>query len=251
MVQWTWAAASTRGTSHARNDTRRQDAFSCSIDRDSGIFVAVLSDGAGSCLMGGEGASLVCRGLLSLAMAQVRSGRLPSDNMIASWVDIIRARIAKAAENRCLQSRDFAATLILVVSSGFNTVVAHIGDGCVVLQCAETSNWISASWPDNGEYASTTFFVTDEPVPKLRISRYNDRISAVAAFTDGIERLVLDLELERPHRPFFDGIIRPVIQSSLIGRDAELCTMLGRYLNGDAINARTDDDKSLILAVAR
>lgn len=251
MGQWTWAAASARGTSHSRNNTRIQDAFSCSMDCDSGTFLAVLSDGAGSSLMGGEGASLVCRGLLSLAKAQISSGLPPSDKMIESWVDTLRARIAKAAENRSLKSRDFAATLILVVSSGANTLVAHIGDGCVVLQCAETSNWFAASWPDHGEYASTTFFVTDEPLPKLRISRHNDRISALAAFSDGIERLALDLELEQPHRPFFDGIIRPVVESAVIGRDAELCAMLGKYLNGEAINARTDDDKSLILAVSR
>jgi hypothetical protein len=189
--------------------------------------------------------------VLSLAKAHVSSGQLPSDDTIQTWIHSVRERISEAAEKRGLQSRDFAATLICVISSGDNTVVAHIGDGCAVLQSSETSDWLAASWPDHGEYASTTFFVTDDPEPKLRISRYENSISALALFSDGIERLALDLATERPHTPFFQGIIRPIAESQAIGRDAELCTMLGRYLSGDAINARTDDDKSLILAVRR
>lgn len=252
-MRWTWAAASCRGTSHAKHGIRRQDAFSCFSSANAGdTFFAVVSDGAGSATKGGEGASLTCRIFASRARAHFAlSLGLPSEDLIRSWLDETRDRISQAAEKRVLEPRDFAATLICAISSGSETLVAHVGDGCAVVQSAETSNWIAASWPDQGEYASTTFFVTDDPEPRLRISRHEKLISAIVVFTDGIERLALDLAANQPHKPFFDGIIRPVVETSVSGRDPALSRMLSTFLNGDTVNERTDDDKTVVLAVRR
>jgi hypothetical protein len=53
------------------------------------------------------------------------------------------------------------------------------------------------------------------------------------------------------HAPFFQGILGPVAGSEIAGRDHKLCAALARYLESDAVNARTDDDKTLLVAAYR
>jgi len=209
----------------------------------------MVSDGAGSASFGGQGAWITCRTIVEAARKHfAASPEMPSDDQCWSWVDEVRNRIACAANSRATEPRQFAATLVTVIASDTETLILHVGDGAAVLQA--NGGWEAPSWPENGEYASTTFFVTDEPVARLRITRA-PRAMAVAVFTDGIERLALDFASECPHAPFFDGIIRPVTRAEEPGRSRSLAASLARYLDSDAINERTDDDKSLILACRR
>jgi hypothetical protein len=176
---------------------------------------------------------------------------LPTDEMLWEWINVARQRISQAAQARELTARDFAATVIFSISSGANTLVAHIGDGSAVARCEETNEWTALSWPSQGQYASSTFFVTDTPEPKLIISRFDTPVSALALFSDGIERLALDMAAQKPFKPFFDGMIKPIASTQAEGCDLRLSQQLSSYLNSDAVNARTDDDKTLILAVCR
>jgi hypothetical protein len=173
------------------------------------------------------------------------------DDIVCSWVCEARNCVAKAAAKRDLAPRDFATTMIAVVTDGMETLVAHIGDGAVVVQDANDHQWHVVSWPSHGEYTSTTYFVTDDPQPRLILQRREVPISAIVAFTDGLERLALDFAARRAHPPFFQGILGPVMASETIGRDRGLCAALARYLDSDAVNARTDDDKTLLVAAYR
>lgn len=253
MSHWTWAAASSRGTSHARSGERRQDAFACSTPAgNNSPLIAVLCDGAGSARMGGEGAALVARIVASRARERCRAGlgTLP-DDVVWSWVTEARDHVARAASKRDLTARDFATTMICVISDGSETLVAHVGDGAVVVRDAGDKAWHVIAWPSHGEYASTTYFVTDEPQPKLILYRRSGLISALVAFTDGLERLALDFGTGQAHAPFFQGILGPVAGSETVCRDHKLCAALARYLESDAVNARTDDDKTLLVAAYR
>lgn len=253
MLQWTWVSAEYRGTSHERTGAPMQDAHSCFVahnERD--IFVSVVADGAGSASFGGQGASLACRLLANAVRAHFRvQVSLPSDSDIESWVDVARDQVFSVAIRRSLQPREFASTLIFAMTDGENTVIAHIGDGCCVLQDRATGQWLTPSWPDHGEYASTTHFLTDEPTIALRITRYSAPISAMVSFTDGLERLALDFAAARPFDRFLNGICLPLFKSRAQGRDRKLSEQLREYLNSQQINGRTDDDKTLILAVPR
>lgn len=216
------------------------------------MFFAVVSDGAGSASHGGQGASLTCRVLAIHARAHFRkTTNLPSDEDIVAWVDAAKDNIWVAATQRGLQLRNFAATLVCVISNGNDTVIAHVGDGCAVMKILGNDNWIAASWPNHGEYASTTFFVTDDKELKLRITRLAVEVVACAVFTDGIERLALDFRNNIPFEPFFNAVMNPVIASERRGHDVRLSEKLRDFLNSDSVNARTDDDKSLILAVKK
>jgi len=253
MSKWTWAAASCRGTSHLRNSTRIQDAFQCCLNKtNNDIFIAIVADGAGSSLMGGQGASVLSRCIRNNAQTYFQQAReMPTDDVLKTWIDFAREQLLIAATNRQLLVKDFATTLVCAISSAAETIIIHIGDGCAVVKNAETCSWETASWPSHGEYASTTFFVTDDPYPRVNISRFSKTISAVALFSDGLERLALDFAVKQPHQAFFNSVSRAVFASSAAGRDDQLSRHLSRFLDSNEVNSRTDDDKTIVIAVTR
>lgn len=251
MPAWNWARASCRGVSHVKQGTRRQDALSC-LSATPSTLIAVVADGAGSTSHGGEGASVTVRTIMCRALAHVRSTNcIPDDDAIWAWTDEVRDRLARAAAERSIDRKAFAATLVGVISTGESTVVFHVGDGAAVGRNPATGAWEALSWPEHGEYASTTYFMTDDPGIRLRIRRIETTLNAVVVFSDGIERLALSFADSAPHEPFFKGIVKAVEDSNATGCDLELSQKLARYLDSPLINERTDDDKSLIIAVLK
>lgn len=184
-----------------------------------------------------------------MAQRHIRSTLLlPGDETVLEWIDEIRDKISYAASIRGKRPRDFAATLIAVLSNGTDTLIAQIGDGCAVFKDEGASEWRIPLWPDHGEYASTTNFITDDPVVKCRITRDRAEISVLAVLTDGLERLSLDMAAQKPSSAFFDGMSKPLLAGSAGGKNVALSKMLKEYLDGEAVCSRTDDDKTLVIA---
>lgn len=206
----------------------------------------IVSDGAGSASHGGQGASLVCR-MLSTAVRDWMRARpgLPSDEEVREWIDAVRDRIALAAEKRGLTKRHFASTLVALIVRDGEMLSLQVGDSALVAR--KEGSWKALCWPENGEFASTTYFLTDDPEPRLRIVRAADEYEAFAAFSDGIESVALHHAAREPHARFFDPMIKPVDAAVERGRLMNLSSALGRYLDGPAICERTDDDKTLVL----
>jgi serine/threonine protein phosphatase PrpC len=232
--------------------TRKQDAFACFLaGGDAPAFCAIVCDGAGSAAYGGQGASLTCR-ILSVALRRHFCGRpdLPDDGQLWAWVDLARDAISAAAQRKGSNRRAFASTLVMLVVGVDGVLVGHIGDGAVVGR-EQDGLWRSLSWPDNGEYASTTYFVTDDPAPKLRLSRFDGGMDAFALFSDGIEDLALDQKATIPHEPFFRTMIGPLDVAAEPGKNRRLSAALAQFLGSARVGERTDDDKSLILASAK
>ena len=143
--------------------------------------------------------------------------------------------------------RDFASTLIGTLIGEDVAVIIHVGDGgCVYRHCGDFA-WKVATWPAQGEYAATTFFVTDEPQPSVNFAAISVPIHELAVFSDGIERLALDFASKTAYSPFFDSIFAP-LRATIPGRDRRISKALQAFLDGPAICDRTDDDKTIILA---
>jgi hypothetical protein len=244
---WRWAAASKIGTAHIRKGTRKQDSFACFAPREE-ILCAIVCDGAGSAPLGGEGASLVCRTISrGIRSHFANATSLPEDEHVWVWIDQARDLLVLAAKRREQTRRAFASTLVLLLAAPEGVLVAHIGDGAAVARLKE-GGWETLSSPANGEYASTTFFVTDDPAPQLRITRYEAKFDAFVSFTDGIESLALDLKTMSPHEPFFRVMMTPLDKLAVPGRDAGLSRSLGDFLASGRVCGKTDDDKTVILA---
>ena len=250
MAGWTWAAARRRGTSHFKSGTPCQDAHRVFATTAGDTLIAVVSDGAGSAPHGGAGAFIAARTLAGAAAAHAASNPdLPGEEQFWSWLDDARDRIGTAAAKRDAQPRDFAATLVMAVANDTGAVLALVGDGAAAVR--SDGEWTVPSWPQQGEYASTTYFVTDEPAARLRVVQLDRRPGALVLMSDGLERLALDFAGKRPHLPFFNTIVGPVERRDVVGRDSRLSRSLAAYIGSEAVNARTDDDKSLVIAVAR
>lgn len=243
--RWRWAAASRIGTSHFKSGTRKQDAYSIS-DNSGEALCLIVSDGAGSASHGGQGASLVCR-LLTVNFREWfgAHSQLPDDDEVRAWIDELRDRLASVAEKRRLIRRQFAATLIMLMIKGNEFVALQIGDSGMVGR--RDNRREAVCWPENGEFASTTFFVTDDPEPRLRIVRLPLHFDAFALFSDGIDHVALDHISAQPHARFFDPMMKPIDQAQDAGKLVNLSKALGRYLDSPSICERTDDDKTLIL----
>lgn len=161
----------------------------------------------------------------------------------------VRKGIYTAVESENLKARDFACTFLGVLSAPNGTLVLQVGDGGVVI---DTGTGLEvAVVPMFGEYANMTYFVTDEDAVKLmKTKTYPDRAIKVAAFTDGIQRLALNLATNTPHvpffAPFFDGMMKAAVE-----QEDQLQGLLSNFLGSQAVNDRTDDDKTLVLAVWR
>lgn len=148
-----------------------------------------------------------------------------------------------AQATKKLVLRDFATTLQLVIITTHSLGAVQIGDGAVVIQRA--NNEIEAvTWPDHGEYVNQTSFITDEDY--LAQAQYRSipshEVQAIALFTDGLERLALELNEKKPYEPFFTPIFRFAADSNSTQEDLVV------YLESDPICERTDDDKTLVVA---
>ena len=251
-MAWRWASASKIGTSHLRTGTRKQDALHCFLaGREESALCALVCDGAGSASFGGEGASLISR-VISVSLREhfQTQTSLPTDDEVWGWIDQARDLLAEAAAHRSCTRREFASTLVLLVVSGAQALAVHVGDGAIVVR-GQAGEWRALTWPENGEYASTTYFLTDDPSPRVRITRHPADFDAAAVFSDGIETLALDLAAEIPHEPFFRTMIGPLDAAKAEGRVRGLSDALGKFLESPRVCDRTDDDKSLIVASAR
>lgn len=163
-------------------------------------------------------------------------------------VDDIRDRIGAAASRTEAPLRDYAATLVGTIIGPTWASIVHVGDGSCVFRLRGSPSWQVASWPANGEYASTTYFVTDDPEPNIRMSHIDGEVEELAVFTDGIERLVLQFDTQTAFGPFFETMFGPLRTVTAGGRDRSLSRQLRSFLDSAALTDRTDDDKTLILA---
>jgi hypothetical protein len=248
---WRWAGAISTGTSHLKRRSLCQDFASCmSFATPSGpLMVAVVSDGAGSASHSRHGSRMVCHGFMRGLAHHVQDadGEPPDEEAVFSMLDTIRDRIATAAKRAHRSKRAFASTLVAVIAAQDWTVIVHVGDGACAVSANGKSTWHVPSWPWHGEYASSTAFVTEDPVPRLRLTLLKHSIDRFAVFSDGLERLVLDHGTKRAFTPFFERMLLPLQQSTARGRDRHLSQALRQFLSGNNVTDRTDDDTSLII----
>lgn len=252
-MTWRVVSASKIGTSHILTGTPCQDScwaqVSC-LHNQQPLLSMFVADGAGSAEKGGVGAELAIEAAAAFVAKKVAQGEFGlSDALATDIVLAVRKGIYTAVESENLKARDFACTFLGVLSAPNGTLVLQVGDGGVVI---DTGTGLEvAVVPMFGEYANMTYFVTDEDAVKLmKTKTYPDRAIKVAAFTDGIQRLALNLATNTPHvpffAPFFDGMMKAAVE-----QEDQLQGLLSNFLGSQAVNDRTDDDKTLVLAVWR
>ncbi len=250
-MSWKLVYASEVGTSHLLNDSPCQDSCWVHVDclADGQPFLSMFAaDGAGSAARGGEGADLAIEAAASFVAKKIAHGEFGLNDTLATDIILaIRERIYDAADAAKLKARDYACTFLGVLSSSHGTLVFQIGDGGVVLDTG--AGLELAVIPMSGEYANMTNFVTDDDAVTVLVTKYYpDRAIRIAAFTDGIQRLALNLAANTPHEPFFSPFFNGMAKATS-EQEEILQGLLIRFLGSQPVNERTDDDKTLALAL--
>ena len=255
---WKYGFASVAGTFHVKSSTPCQDASRVEVVRDAGgaeILIAVASDGAGSATQAQRGSALACDLFIDEVRSQIEWGNtraLLSDNFIANWLAKFRGIATGWSGPESARINDFASTLLAAVVWNDRAIYFQIGDGAIVESRRDDPDpYTVVCWPQQGEYANMTNFLTDDDAEKkvVREAR-SGAIDEIAIFTDGIQRLALDYGARTAHTPFFAPLFA-WLRPRPGGASRELSDSLAVYLNSDKINSRTDDDKTLILATQR
>jgi hypothetical protein len=219
------------------------------------VLVAVASDGAGSASLAQLGSTLACDMFIDEVKSRIEGGNarsLLADNFIAEWVGKFRRLAFGWSHDEGVRMQDLACTLLAAVVWSDHAIYFQIGDGAIVeSRRDEPDRYKVVCWPQQGEYANMTNFLTDDDAAeKIVREERSGVIDEVAIFTDGIQRLALDYRARSAHAPFFTPFfawVRPRVG----GYSRELSESLSVYLNSEKINSRTDDDKTLILATRR
>jgi hypothetical protein len=249
---WKLLLGSAAGTSHERNGDGCQDYAHgvVVIGDESPVLVAACADGAGSASQAALGARLACLGFIRLVCEVLRDGvamrQLDASRALA-WHDKVRGLLSLEAAVRNVELRDLACTLLTAIVGQDRAVFSQIGDGAIIY--AEGGGYHTAFWPQTGEYASTTFFLTGgDFADRLAFRVLEQRIDELALLTDGLQPLALHYASCTVHGPFFEPMFGKLRRSPDV---AALEAPLMQFLTSRAVNDRTDDDKTLILATRR
>jgi hypothetical protein len=252
---WLYAAASALGTSHEKLGSPCQDAHACDVllsATGEPVLVAVVADGAGSASRSQEGARLACALVVDEVRALCDTGGSAGDfsrETVCDWLVRFQNEIGARASSEGLVPRDFACTLVAAVVGLDQAAFFQIGDGAMVVSDGDDYAWVF--WPDTGEYENLTFFATDpHACEHLHFDLCERSIEEIALFSDGLQRLALHYQTRTAHGPFFRSLLAAVRAAG--GESPEtLSAKLTSYLASPAVNERTDDDKTLILATRR
>lgn len=248
---WKMLQSSIAGTSHAQLGTPCQDASRIALihsELTDDVLVLSCADGAGSSKYASEASLAACNHLCSIVENHVQASegelRLDTD-VVKLWIDGIHEHLGKLATESNESMREWACTFLGGVLTKDKSLFFQLGDGAIVRQI-EPDGFHTVFWPDNGEYANQTNFITDENyAANIQSILLEEPTTGIAMLTDGIQRLALDFKLQDAHAPFFRPMFEALRQAD---QTTQLEMELTKFLSSDAVNKRTDDDKTLVLA---
>lgn len=252
-MSWKFVNATAIGTSHIKHGFPCQDfslVVGCQDKLGDQNVIAIVSDGAGSCPNSQLGSRLNCYIAAYLIKRWLKKGNLVSNLdliTIHSWINKIKKLLNQKALKLGLSSqKDLASTFLLAIVSKKTNVFVQIGDG-VIVTSNQPKNYKQIFWPDNGEYANSTYFITDELAHhQVQIAFVNRPAKKIALLSDGLQNIALDYVRKEPFSPFFEPIFKFFLTNDKFNqreKNIHLCN----FLNSQKVNERTDDDKSVIL----
>jgi hypothetical protein len=235
---WKLVFGSVQGTSHVQTGKPCQDYCAGAVVGTT--LVAASADGAGSAELSHLGSKAAVDRFMELATVEAA----PTKEQIEAWVDAARERVLEAAAANETTPRQLACTFLgTLVGDGW-AAFAQIGDGVIVFDGPD--GYQLAFWPDNGEYANTTRFLSEDDYRRnLRIEIVERQVTELAVLTDGLQMLALDIAGAKVHDRFFSPLFGAVRNGP---DEAALQTSLLEFMDSKRVNERTDDDKTLLLA---
>ena len=246
---WRVVHAKATGTSHINSGLPCQDAVAWRL-LPSGLLAIGLADGAGSAAMAETGANLAVTAALQV-LEDSDVNQAPED--IPAWGEAVQAAFRGArdcllveAKTAGLTPNTFATTLTCLIAAGNWLVLGQVGDGVLVTRTPQGDHY-TLSQPQRGEYANETVFLTmPDAFDRAYFQAVELDLAGLAVMSDGLLRLAVQLPDYTPYKPFFSPLWRFASKSE---PGALANEQLGEFLKSERVCSRTDDDKSLVIAV--
>jgi hypothetical protein len=246
---WTALSISCIGSGHAASGAPLQDASAAEVVSDT--LLAVVADGCGSALRADEAATLSVR----LTMDALKCGAATISDadswqrFVQEHLTSLRRELQSIAHRSNSRLEDFATTLIFLVAGLDHLACAQIGDGATLYGTPEAEALSILTHPDRGEYANESSFVTSaDYLDHLQCRFVSTAANRIMAFSDGVQALALDMQrgTPEPHSPFCQPLFAFAgeVSDPSEGRQA-----LSEFLLSPRVLQRTDDDKTLVIAV--
>jgi hypothetical protein len=215
-------------------------------------MLAVVSDGAGSASRSADSSKLAVEEFINVFAPRVAEDPTLQNLdrlFFEDWLRDLRDRIEAMARRYGLDVREFACTFVAATLGPESTVCVQVGDGAIVGSGDEVGDYAWLTWPQHGEFANTTNFLTDHDVFETMQFEFIDRpLNEVAVFSDGIERLILDMRSRSVHSPSLWPIFKWLASTSpSLAKEMNPEPALEAFLGSARINERTDDDKTLVI----
>lgn len=250
---WRYLASSVIGVSHEKEGSYCQDANQCLLipSREGEIlFVSVVADGAGSAKYGKEGATYICnhfRDRIDEFLVAHPFSELDRCHIV-KWLEQYQYEVSLWAACCRIERAHFASTLLGAMIGESRAIFWQLGDGAIVIQRKEQpETYEYVFWPQQGEYANQTFFATQQEAKQLlQFQSYEEEIHEVALFTDGIQGIALQYDLQAAYAPFFRPFSQFLQRPDWNQKEGQ--KKLSAFLASKRINEHTNDDKTLVIA---
>lgn len=248
---WRFVVGQATGSAHEKLKAPCQDRFFCATDAGEATLIAAVADGAGSASHAHVGAEIAISTVGNIVQFGVRAGRRDYTEVLREAAALARRKILEEAAARSISPRNFACTLLTTIVAPVGGAALQIGDGVIVAREA-SADWRWIFWPQKGEYANATCFLTDEgALTQAQVAPLPNEVQDIALTSDGLESLALQYARRVAHEPFFRTAFAPVHTAQGDGEIASLSTSLSEFLRSPTVRSRTDDDTTLILATRR
>lgn len=239
--------ASVIGTYHIKNNIVCQDA--CYYENFQTYGIIAIADGLGSASKADVGAKIATRSAVKKAknIISMNEGIGLKEIVIKSF-EFARRSLENMAKMKKIELREFACTLIFIISYEGDVCIAHIGDGGVV---GKKNNAIETlSEPEQSKYINlVTPITTNEWKESLRISLHSN-IKCLAGFTDGCQMACLIKEKNkfRPYEKFFEPLFSYAYEIKDIRKGEE---DIKKFLYSEKMTKDFEDDKTLVIGVLK
>lgn len=249
--QWRVIGASVQGLTHRNQDTPCQDAHESRVSPSGHLCIAV-ADGAGSAQNAHLGAQCAVEHAVTTLYEHCEWEHYETFDA-DYWYQTMREAFEaarQALEYLCIEEnlslRSLATTLTCVVAKPELVVVGQIGDGVVVAE-TPTGELTTMLRPQRGEYANETYFlVLPNALSHIEVHVQPIRVQALAVMTDGLLRLAMQLADYQPSPRFFKPLLAFASEAK---EESQAQDDLAAFLDSERVCNRTDDDKTLVLAV--
>ncbi|WP_414544055.1 PP2C family serine/threonine-protein phosphatase [Nostoc sp. CCY0012] len=259
-MSWKAIARSEVGTSHQSQEIPCQDYGFYRIYDD--VIVGAVADGAGSAKYSDVGSQLAVKtGLKYLSKISEylhkrkrcwqrfsqKLSQTEAEKLFSKTHKKVLAELCNKATTEDYSIHDLACTLLVFVATPNWLAAMQIGDGFIVVRPHEDSGYQLLFKPDKGEFANETTFITSENALKeMQVDVISGEQEFICVSTDGLEKVAIRLQEWKAFPPFFKPFEEYLRETS---NPEENDKYLIELLQSERLNARTDDDKTLLLCL--